>query len=232
MKNRILKYSKSKKYIIRYISIVIIFVFGLLIFIYGYKEKKCIEKFQSNIDQIIKEYDDKDIIKKNNKVPDDKTSRDKEINNLINNINTNSFPGDYKGQIDGILEIPSINIHAPVITGDNQYNLSKYLFVTGNNIKFNNGDYVILGHQSKLYGHSFNRILELENNDSIYIHNNGLVYEYSIYNIIIIPKDYEIRYIEEENTIGDLIILSCNKNKTDNAYTIMIKAKLKSDITQ
>lgn len=90
----------------------------------------------------------------------------------------------YRGRIDSILVIDKINLKKAVIRGntleDNDYNLSKYYFVTADLTTPLGGNYIIYGHSSQTYGHSFNRLDEIEVGDTFYILQDGKKYSYCV----------------------------------------------------
>ena len=94
--------------------------------------------------------------------------------------------GDYsfRGNIDSILVIDKINLKKAVIRGntieDNDYNLSLYYFVTADLSTTLDGNYIIYGHSSQVYGHSFNRLDELQIGDTFYLIQNGIRYNYQV----------------------------------------------------
>ena len=86
--------------------------------------------------------------------------------------------------LDSILVIDKINLKKAIIRGnemeDNDYNLDRYYFVTADLTTTLDGNYIIYGHSSQTYGHSFNRLDEMEIGDSFYILQNGKKYEYTV----------------------------------------------------
>ena len=80
--------------------------------------------------------------------------------------------------------IDKINLKKAIIRGnemeDNDYNLDRYYFVTADLTTTLDGNYIIYGHSSQTYGHSFNRLDEMEIGDSFYILQNGKKYEYTV----------------------------------------------------
>lgn len=89
---------------------------------------------------------------------------------------------EFIGEIDSILVIDKIDMKKVIIRGpENTYNLDRYYFVTADtSTPLNGGNYIIYGHCSRTYGHSFNRLDELEIGDSFYLIQNGQEYAYKI----------------------------------------------------
>lgn len=90
----------------------------------------------------------------------------------------------FTGSIDCILVIDKINLKKAVIRGntlsDNDLNLSKYYFVTSDLTTTLSGNYIIYGHSSQTYGHSFNRLDEMAVGDTFYILQNKVRYDYRV----------------------------------------------------
>lgn len=93
-------------------------------------------------------------------------------------VGTNGFVGS----IDSVLVIDKINMKKAIIrSNDNDYNLDRYYFVTADTqTQLNKGNYIIYGHCSQTFGHSFNRLDELEPGDTFYMVQNGREYSYRI----------------------------------------------------
>lgn len=90
----------------------------------------------------------------------------------------------FQGSIDCILVIDKINLKKAIIRGntssDNNFNLDKYYFVTADLTSTLDGNYIIYGHSSQVYGHSFNRLDELCINDTFYIIQGQKKYNYQV----------------------------------------------------
>ena len=133
---------------------------------------------------------------------------------------------DYSGTIDCVLSIPQIDICRVVITGgDMDYNLDRHLFVTmQQNMVYGESSYVIGGHQSFIYGHSMNRLEELDIGDSIYIIKDDISYEYEV-----IEKDMEQWGVDDKDYGADvrkLAIYTCRKQKERPKPYIVVRAEL------
>ena len=126
---------------------------------------------------------------------------------------------------DCIVEIPKIQLQKIVYSGTNrESHLKNYELVTAtNDMTYNNGgNYIICGHASQLYGHSLNRLQELQLGDEIIIYTPNTKDIYTI---------HSIDYIEQHNTSlycnqtqePIVTLLSCAKNISEQSY-IVIKA--------
>lgn len=121
-----------------------------------------------------------DDSKKPSDEPDNTGSGDTPVKYLYSDVDDYTFTGS----IDCILVIDKINLKKAVIRGntlsDNDLNLSKYYFVTADLTTALSGNYIIYGHSSQTYGHSFNRLDEMAVDDTFYILQNKVRYDYRV----------------------------------------------------
>ena len=121
----------------------------------------------------------------------------------------------YKGTIDSILVIEKINLEKAIIRGtENDYNLSRYLFVTADQTSVLGVDnYVIYGHCSQTYGHSFNRLEELAVGDSFQLIQGEVTYDYTVTSIQLELRDNAAPLlVTGSNTVQ---LVSCEKKLVD-----------------
>ncbi len=119
----------------------------------------------------------------------------------------------YKGEIDSILIIDKINLKKAIIRGEyNDYNLDRYYFVTADQLAVLGRDnYIIYGHCSQTYGHSFNRLEELEVGDAFQLIQGTHTYDYVVSNVRRELRENASQYLNTgENTVQ---LLSCEKKK-------------------
>ena len=124
--------------------------------------------------------------------------------------------GDYSfhENIDSILVIDKINLKKAVIYGnsieDNDFNLLLYYFVTADLSTTLNGNYILYGHNSQIYGHSFNRLDEFEIAESFYVILNGIRYNYRVEAVERILRSQSSPYfLDLENRVT---LVSCEKH--------------------
>lgn len=157
---------------------LVLLVIAYCIYRQPYKEA---EKRNNYEDDLIDEYLEKNDSPTQQKKPTESTNHSQDNTEYMY-----SDVGDYSfhGNIDSILVIDKINLKKAVIRGnsieDNDFNLSLYYFVTADLSTTLNGNYIIYGHSSQVYGHSFNRLDELEMGDSFYVIQNGIRYNYRV----------------------------------------------------
>lgn len=121
----------------------------------------------------------------------------------------------YKGEIDSILIIDKTNLQKAIIRGpDNDYNLERYLFVTADQTSALGVDnYVIYGHCSQTYGHSFNRLEELAIGDTFQLIQGTTTYHYEVTDIQLeLREDASPLLNTESNTVQ---LVSCEKKRLE-----------------
>ncbi|MDD3362687.1 MAG: sortase [Hespellia sp.] len=186
------------------LGVVLILVIGYLIYQSPIKEA---EKRNEAEEKIIENYlDDQTADENAPPVPEESTD---EPTYQFSDVDDYSF----QGNIDSILVIDKINLKKAIIRGntlsDNDYNLSKYYFVTADLTTTLEGNYVIYGHSSQTYGHSFNRLDELAVGDRFYLLQGDGKYNYEVESV-----DRVLRS-ESESFFPDLkkrvTLVSCEK---------------------
>ena len=147
-----------------------------------------------------------------------------DYNNLSNN-NVDNYEDSIIDDSDCIIEIPAINLSKIVYTGKNRENhLNNYELVTAaSDMKYSNGgNYIICGHASRLYGHSLNRLKELNKGIDIYIISGNKKEKYIINKVYYIDMNKTDEYCKQTNS-KELTIISCAKYISKESY-IVIKA--------
>lgn len=129
---------------------------------------------------------------------------------------------------DCVLSIPDIELEKIVYTGkDREKHLNNYELITASDDMYyqNNGNYIICGHASRLYGHSLNRLKEIKEGTSIYIKTNKETDEY-IVNKVSFKEMQKTSQFCNQTTEQMITIISCAKYVSDDSY-IVIQAKRK-----
>lgn len=210
-----------KQYVIRCIVTLLIST-SLIGILYSINLKKDIEENQYNIKQAVDDYEKRINIADNSFI-----SQYLEEYSITQYNTSKNEKKAYIGEIDAIVIIDKINMKYPIISGgDMDYNLSKYFFVTGkSDMTYGTGDYVILGHQSRVYGHSFNRLEEVTLGDTITIMKNNVYYNYDVIYVGTITDMNEVTY-NKDGITDNIILLTCVKSKSKNKPYIIVKANL------
>lgn len=126
-------------------------------------------------------------------------------------VSSQAQAADYLGEIDSILVIDKINLSKAIIRGEhNDYNLDRYFFVTADQTsQLGIDNYIIYGHCSQTYGHSFNRLEELEAGDTFYLIRKNVIYTYTVRDSIHVLHAEAANYLSEET--GTVQLFSCEK---------------------
>ena len=128
-------------------------------------------------------------------------------------IDVNDY--SFRVHIDCILVIDKINMKKAVIRGntlaDNDFNLSKYYFVTADLSTTLKGNYIIYGHSSQTYGHSFNRLDEMNVDDTFYVIQGNTRYSYKVEAVDRVLRSKSDAYFPHD--VGKRVTLvACEKN--------------------
>ncbi len=119
----------------------------------------------------------------------------------------------FQGNLDGILVIDKINLKKAIVRGnnqsDNEFNLSRYYFVTADLTADLDGNYIIYGHCSDTYGHSFNRLDELNIGDIFYILRQNMKYDYRVEAVDRVLRSESAPYFPELK--NRVTLVSCEK---------------------
>lgn len=124
--------------------------------------------------------------------------------------------------IIGILKIPAIELEAPVRLGEENLNyvVAKYRDCAN----FGQAGNVILAGHNNMRGSVFKNLHKLKENDSIFIESNNKIYEYKIYEKLIVePNDSSV--LKQDLKNKELTLITCTNHAKER---LIIKAKLKS----
>lgn len=138
-----------------------------------------------------------------------------------NKISSN-LPVDF----DTIISIPNIELEKIVYTGKHrEEHLKEYELITAtDDMQYKHGgNYIICGHTSRIYGHSLNRLKEVQVGDKVYIWNNDLSDEYVVISINFEFMNNTSEFCKQTKS-KQITILSCANHISDDKY-IVIKCK-------
>lgn len=130
---------------------------------------------------------------------------------------TSSWTGDC------ILSIPDINLEKIVYTGaDRLKHLEEYgLATAADTMQYKKGgNYIICGHASRLYGHSLNRIKEVEKGDRIYIKTQDTKDSYIVHNVHFESMNKTSKYCSQTSQ-RQITIISCAKYVSKESYIVI-----------
>ena len=135
--------------------------------------------------------------------------------------NHKNYKNSHKG--DCILSIPDIELEKIVYTGANRLeHLKEYgLATAADNMHYaNGGNYIICGHASRLYGHSLNRIREIQKGTLIYIKTSDCIDRYIVDKVTFENMNETDRYCNQ--TLEQRItIISCAKYISKESYIVI-----------
>lgn len=197
------KLKRSFPVILLIAIMAIILLIGYLIYRKPYREA---DKRNDYEDRMIQEYLKPELPEE----PSDQEAQDlPNIDYQFSDVDSYA----YHGSVDSILVIDKINLKKAIIRGnelsDNDYNLSKYYFVTADLTTTLDGNYIIYGHSSMTYGHSFNRLDELSVGDTFYILQDGIRYDYCVETVDRVLRSESAPYFPDLDKRVTLV--SCEK---------------------
>lgn len=203
----------KKDILLTMIGIGIIFVAGCIVFLIPYKkaadrnasESVYIEEYLEKRSEVVGFGEEIKTMK--NHVGVEKT--EEAVVYDFSDVETNAF----KGEIDSILVIDKINLKKAIIRGEyNDYNLDRYYFVTADqSAVLGEDNYIIYGHCSQTYGHSFNRLEELVVGDEFQLIQGAEMFEYIVSDIRRELRENASPYLDTgDNTVQ---LLSCERKK-------------------
>ncbi|WJY26219.1 class D sortase [Sporosarcina trichiuri] len=129
------------------------------------------------------------------------------------------------GDIEGVLDIPQIDIHAPVAYGatpeilDRGFGAIPRMDMPGET----GGSYAIAGHQSHVFGQFFNRLDELAAGNRFSFETVDEEQTYEVYDMQIVdPEDVEV--IGREQGKAKLSLITCYPKNSDK-HRLVVMAK-------
>ena len=175
--------------------------------------------------------DEPDIVQENTgnyQIPENEFLHTQDIyHDVMNEYSTKNISKekgvDKKAIIDCVVSIPKIDLEKNVYTGTmREKELEQYHLITAtdNMLYSNGGNYIICGHNSRVYGHSLNRLHELEKGDKVYICFQNKRYEYKVYSIQY-ENMYQTSEYMQQTQDKELTIFSCSKNRDKKEYIIV-----------
>ena len=151
-------------------------------------------------------------------------------NNLANTIveednkevyNTETHNADDKTLYDWYIEIPKINLYAPIEEGTEDEILNRSVGHFENTSR-RNGNCGLAAHNRGYRVNYFSRVKELEKGDTIYYFVDGKKYQYKVNDILII---YETDWsMLDETKDNRITLLTCAENRAE--YRLCVQAIL------
>ncbi|MEV9640722.1 class D sortase [Mammaliicoccus sciuri] len=127
--------------------------------------------------------------------------------------------------IEGILDIPQIDLEAPVLLGADEQTLSEGLGAIENMDQPGviDGSYAIAGHQSHVFGKYFNRLHEMEAGQEFTYETLDGIQRYKVFDIQIV-KPEKVEILDSQNGIALLSLITCYPERS-NEYRLIVQAK-------
>lgn len=128
-------------------------------------------------------------------------------------------------QIEGVLEIPQIDLKAPVSYGADERTLADGLGAIENMDEPGEagGSYAIAGHQSYVFGQYFNRLHEMKKGQQFTFETLDGMQRYEVFDIHIV-KPEQVEVLDRQQGISLLSLITCYPERS-NEYRLVVQAK-------
>lgn len=139
----------------------------------------------------------------------------------------NSTAEDYHKNIIGIIEIPKIELTAPIGQGTDEETL-KYSVghFEQTAMPDEKGNCCIIGHRSYTYGEYFNRLDEIENGDTITVHYKNNKYNYTVTDTFVVEPQ-EVSVLKNSgNNDSEITLITCTPLRVG-THRLIVKGILK-----
>jgi sortase A len=128
-------------------------------------------------------------------------------------------------EVDGVLEIESINLKQPIIAGTSPKKLDISLNSMNEELKPGvEGNYSIAGHRSYTYGHHFNRLKEVKVDDVIKIITLTHTYYYKVTEVFLVLPN-QISVLNSTPGLTEITLITCDP-PTEATHRLIIKGVL------
>lgn len=128
-------------------------------------------------------------------------------------------------QIEGVLDIPEIDLHSPVLLGADDQTLAAGLGAIENmdSPGETGGSYAIAGHQSYVFGHYFNRLHEVETGQEFTFETVDGIQQYEVFDIQIV-KPEQVEVLKRQDGLALLSLITCYPERS-NEFRLVVQAK-------
>lgn len=129
-------------------------------------------------------------------------------------------------KVQGILSIPKLDLQAAIVEGAEPEQLQSALghIAGGGEVGKLNSNYSIAGHRSSRYGKFFNRLHELNKQDSFQLQTSTGKYAYQVYDIQIVEPD-QVQVLQPERGQSIVTLITCYPDHSSQ-YRLIVKGKL------
>ena len=147
---------------------------------------------------------------------------------LEEDVNPNIDVQYLAGRVEGIITIERINLRAPIINEYSEANLNVSIcsVIPGNRMG-EPGNYVLAGHESRIFGRHFNRLHEVEVGDVIIVENRYEQFIYLVNEVFTVtPEDVWVMDNDGDRKI--ITLITCD-SRTNPIGRLIVKGELYSE---
>ena len=144
---------------------------------------------------------------------------------LEEDVNPNIDVQYLAGRVEGIITIERINLRAPILNEYSEANLNISIcsVIPGNRMG-EPGNYVLAGHESRIFGRHFNRLHELEVGDVIIVENRYEQFTYTVFEVFTVtPQDVWVMDNDGERKL--ITLITCD-SRTVPMGRLIVKGEL------
>jgi len=112
--------------------------------------------------------------------------------------------------MEGIINIDAINLHSPIFYVETKKNLDLGICrLYGSVNAGENGNYILAGHKSRIYGRHFNRLKEMSIGDKVTIQTPWQIYTYAVTDHFAVTADEDWVLNDDFNKI-QITLITCD----------------------
>lgn len=132
---------------------------------------------------------------------------------------------DMKANMDGILTIETIDLELPVLRGVTKDNLNRSVASMDNAVSPGaSGNYIIAGHRNHTYGRNFNRLEEVNINDTIVVTTTEDQFMYIVTEKLYVEPE-ETSVLQSNGSDREITLITCHP-MINPTQRLVIKGKL------
>lgn len=129
------------------------------------------------------------------------------------------------GQMEGMLEIDTIDLKLPILHGATKQNMrTTVASIEHTGTAGEIGNYAIAGHRNRTYGRNFNRLDELQTGDQIVVDTGTQRFEYTVTEKRIV-KPEDVWVLESGGQDQEITLVTCHP-MVNPTHRLIIKGKI------
>lgn len=164
---------------------ILLIIIGVFFLLTPFITEQIIEYYSKSV---IDENISNEVLKNNNQKQESKIEFDY---SAIDDVDIKSVIKESqnldKNLVVGILYIPDLDINLPIMKGMTNANLMAGAATMKPDQNLGSGNYTLAGHKTKKKDLLFGSLMDIETNTKIYISDGENIYEYKIYDTVIVP---------------------------------------------